>query len=230
MGPRGDRLVGTNVTLLSLLNYAYAPAGGVFLPSQIIGAPAWANTDHFDVEGKMPEASARPPKVEEMKAALRSLLEDRFQLKAQRETRELPIYNLIVAKSGPKAAADQTPPDPGQMFIHFASTGDPLPALPRGAARILRDPDGTTLTGTAMRMSLLVSLLQGQSDRIIVDRTNFTALFDIQVQFSPAAAVGGDQSSPSLFTAIQEIGLKLEPSKAPLDVVVVESVKKPSAN
>jgi uncharacterized protein (TIGR03435 family) len=236
IGPKGDRFLATNLTLMNLLMYAYAPPNGRFLKAQIVGGPDWANTDHFDIQAK-PEGNAPILPNEETKAMLQSLLEDRFQLKAHRETRDLPVYDLILIKGGPKLSADQTPPDPRQGFINFISSGDPVQPLPRGAMRIITGPSGTTLNGTAVSISKLMSLLQGRSDRIIVDKTGFNGLLDFHLEFSelelrqdPGAAArdAADPALPSLFTAVEEIGLKLESAKAHLEVLVIDSAQKPS--
>ncbi len=226
MGPRGNRLVAENVTLRNLLTYAYSPANGQFLDEQIIGGPDWARTDHFDIEAKA-EGNARVVPGEQTKAMLQSLLEDRFQLRAHRETRDLPVYNLVLTKNGPKLSADQTPPDPRRSFISFVSEGQQLSPLPRGALRMVTGPSATTVTGTAIIVPRIVMLLQGKSDRIILDKTGFSGLIDVQLEFSQELGPG---ESPSLFTATQQIGLKLEPAKAPLEVVVIDSVQHPSQN
>jgi uncharacterized protein (TIGR03435 family) len=231
IGPRGDRLVATNVNLKALLNFAFAPASGVLLNSQIVSAPDWANTDRFDVEAKL-EGDAHNVPIQQMRLALQSLLEDRFQLKAHRESRELPVYNLVLIKNGPKLSADQTPPAFSSGFIQFSSPGEQLAPLPRGAMRIVAGGSATKLLGVAIPVSKLLNLLQGQSDRIIFDQTGFTALFDINLEFSQPAAISQstESSAPSLFTAIQDIGMKLESAKAPIEVLVIDGVHKPSEN
>jgi uncharacterized protein (TIGR03435 family) len=231
LGPRGDRLVATNVTLKALLHFAYAPASGVLLNAQIVNGPDWANTDHFDVQAKVDGDTGNVP-IQQMRLMLQSLLEDRFQLKAHRENRVLPAYNLVLVKGGPTLSADQTPPDPSRGFIQFSSSGEQLAPLPRGAMRIVTGASGTTLSGIAVPVSKLVNLLQGQADRIIFDKTGLTALFDINLEFSQPAAISqpAESSSPSLFTAIQDIGMKLESAKAPVEVIVIDSVHKPSEN
>jgi uncharacterized protein (TIGR03435 family) len=236
MGPRGDRLFATNIPLTTLLVYAYSPANGQFLRSQIVGRPDWADTVHFDIQAKLPGEAPFP--IGQTKLMLQSLLEDRFQLKSHRETRDLPVYNLVLVKGGPKLSEDQTPPDPRQAFINFASEGEQMGPLPRGAMRMITAPSGITLVGTAVPLPTVVTLLQGRSDRIIIDKTGFKGLFDIHLQFSPdlgtvtpgADAAAPSEFGPSLLTAIQELGLKLESAKAPLEVVVIESVQKPSEN
>jgi len=231
LGPRGDRLVATNVALKALLHFAYAPASGVLLDAQIANAPDWANTDRFDVQAKL-DSDAHSVPIQQMRLALQSLLGDRFQLKVHRENRVLPVYNLVLMKGCPTLSADQTPPDPSRGFIQFSSSGEQLAPLPRGAMRIVTGVSGTKLSGTAIPVSKLLTLMQGQSDRIILDKTEFTALFDINLEFSQPAAISqpGESGFPSLFTAIQDVGMKLESAKAPVEVLVIESVHKPSEN
>lgn len=228
-GPRGDRFFADNLTLNGLLMFAYSPPNGQFLPAQIVGGPSWLQTDHFDVEGKAGgNASAVP--MEQMKAMVQSLLEDRFRLKTHRDTRELPVYDLVLAGRGPKLSEDQTLPDPRQSFLSFASVGQDLGPLPRGAIRVITGPSSTTLMGTAIPLSRIVSMLQGRSDRMIIDKTGFTGLIDIHVEFSQdlaTAAPGADAPAvPSLFTAIQSLGLKLDSAKAPLEVLVIDHVER----
>lgn len=215
----------TNVTLSSLLNFAYAPAKGVLLKEQIANAPDWANTDRFDVEAKL-EGDAPNVPISQIRLALQALLADRFQLKVHREERVLPVYNLVVFRKGPPLSADQTPPDPSRSFIQFSSSGEQLAPLPRGAMRIVTGAGGTTLMGSAIPVSKLITLLQGQSDRIVFDKTRFAELIDVHLEFSQST----ESSAPSLFTAIQDIGLKLESAKAPVEVFVIDSVRKPSEN
>lgn len=222
-GPRGDSFTASNMPLKALLIYAYSSLNAPLLNSQIIGGPDWIN-DRFDIQAKAGGAIS----PEQARVMLQSLLEDRFQLKAHRDARELPVYNLVPARNGPKLSADQTPPNPSQTFIEFLSPGEPPKALPRGAMRMVTGPSSTTLTGTAVTVAQIVSLLQGGSDRIIIDKTGFSGLIDVQLEFSREA--GPTDSAPLLFTAIQDIGLKLESAKAPLEVIVIDSVQKPSAN
>src|SRR6185437_6314205 len=226
IGPRGSEFVATNATLNMLIFFAYAP----LRTEQIINAPDWARTDRYDVEAKPPGDGFLPP-IAQLRSMTQSLLANSFQLKSHRETRDLPVYNLIVTKAGPKRSADQTPPDPHQSFISFVTEGSPMTALPRGATRIVAGPGTTTLTGTAISIDKIIPTLQSRSDRIIIDKTGLTELIDVQLTFrQDLASDPADPSIPSLFTAIQEIGLKLEPSKAPLEVLVIDHAQHPPAN
>jgi uncharacterized protein (TIGR03435 family) len=242
MAPRGGSLRATNVTLRTLVIYAYGRPNVQMLDAQIVGEPNWAKTDHFDIEAKA-EGDTRALPGDQIRAMVQSLLEDSFRLKLHREIRDLPVYNLVLAKNGPKLSEDQTLPDPRQAFISVTTQEGQLSPLPRGALRLVTGPTATILTGTAVSISTIVTLLQGRSERIIVDKSGFRGLIDVHVEFRqdlalpPNASVTGlaetavsDQFGPSLFTAIQEIGLKLASAKAPLEVVVIDSVQRPAEN
>jgi uncharacterized protein (TIGR03435 family) len=241
-GPRGDRFVLRNVPVQTLINVAFRPTNGNLLRQQIIGGPDWIRSDRFDIDAKMSGSYPSIP-YQQVQLMVQSLLEDRFQLKAHREKRELPVYELVVGKGGSKIklSEDQTAPDAQQSGITFA-TGDqedPTP-LKRGAMRLTTGSSDTILSANAVQISSLVSLLQSSSDRIILDKTSLTDRFDIHLRFhrhnnvvieTPNGLISpSDSPAPSIFTAIQELGLKLESAKAPLDVVIIDSVQKPSEN
>jgi uncharacterized protein (TIGR03435 family) len=119
-----------------------------------------------------------------MRLMVQSMLEDRFQLKVHREMRDLPVYNLVVAKGGlkMKSSADQTAPDPRKGFIDFTSLAAEAAApLPRGAMRVAKGPGISVLTANSIPISALVNNLLGQSDRIVVDKTGVKELVDIDL-------------------------------------------------
>jgi len=234
-----------------LLQFAYRPDdGSPLLRDRIVGGPNWIDSDHFDVEAKL-EADARSFQQEQVQVMLQSLLEERFQLKAHHETRELAVYNLTTAQGGHrmKLSEDQTPPD---MTGKPVMTFDRSVPLARGATKQLAMPSPggilLTITGNAIPVATLVNLLHAYAGRMVVDRTDLTGLFDIRLQFAfdtlsagPAAApppagqisppLASDPPGPSLFTAIQEqLGLKLESAKGPVEVLVIDSVQKPLEN
>ena len=236
IGVAAGRFVATNVTLKGLVRYAYRSRTTDFMNNQLVGGPAWVDTDHFDVEAK-PDGDSRPFPLEQMQLMVRSLLQDRFQLKIHRDTREMPVYNLIVVKSGKlKSSEDQSAPVPG-AGPQSSNPSDP----PRGAARMAVGSSGATLAATAIVMAQLASALQVQVDRPILEKTGLQGLFDIHLQFAPesgstvggptAAALPSDSSGPSLFTALQEqLGLKLESSRDQVEVIVIDHAEKPSEN
>jgi uncharacterized protein (TIGR03435 family) len=282
---RGDRFSMTGANLRMLLQNAYGrPTAGIpFGQLQIIGGPSWIDSDRWDVQATA-DCSGGVFSREQLQLMIQSLLEQRFQLKAHMETRELPIYNLVVAKDGPKikASADQTPPGPGgpagppppcspapttpagptpappplPLPGQRGGPGDPNFVMPRGAILMMGGPSGLTMQAAAQPITGLVGVLQQQVGRPVIDKTDLKGLFDFKLQFSreglvaptgpggglppgpppPGAAGPGPDTAaaadpmPSLFTAIQELGLRLESTKGPVEVLVVESVQKPTEN
>ena len=227
LGPRGSRLVGMNVTLRTLLLFAYRPSGGTFLDAQIFGEPGWARTEHFDIEAKA-DGDARIVPGEQTRAMVQSLLEDSFHLKVHQETRELPVYNLTLLKRGPKLSDDQSPIDPRQAVISVVSEGRPAPAMARGGLRMIAGAETTRLSGTGVAIAQVVSMLQSRSDRMIIDKTGLKDLIDVQIEFQRDLSGDAADAAPSLFTAIRDIGLKMEPAKAPTEVLVIEHVERPA--
>jgi uncharacterized protein (TIGR03435 family) len=239
--PNG-RFVAYAVTVRNLLTTAYRVRN-----FQIVGGPGWIETDRFDVEARAEEGSIRPssgfpdPNVPgPMETRIQSLLEDRFQLKAHRETRELPVYELTAAKGGSKMklSDDQT--------VVQRKPGDPPPPLPRGGGLprgALRAGRGN-MEANAIPFANFVSALSGMIGRTIVDKTGLTGFYDIKLQWSPDSAPAAnaaapaapetqpvDSNGPSIFTALQEqLGLKLESAKGPVAVIVIDSIEKPSQN
>ena len=185
---------------------------------QITGGPSWVGSDLFDIEGKTSDPNATP---DQLRLMLRSLLRDRFALAVRNGQKESVVYALVVGKNGPKIkpSADQSddvvngPAPPGAGPNHGA----------------IRFGHGS-LTGNAVKLDLFAKMLSEQVDRVVLDRTGLTGRFDLQLRWTPARE-DSDNSGPSVFTAIQEqMGLKLESAKAPIDVLVIDHVARPSAN
>jgi uncharacterized protein (TIGR03435 family) len=194
--------------------------------SQIVGAPDWLSSERFSIDAK---AEGNPTR-EQVMLMLQTLLEERFQLKAHRESRELPIYALVAAKNGPKLPA----PKEGACASPDAS-GRPDSTLPPcGQVRISMSPAGVVMEGGRAPMSELARVLAIPLDRPVVNRTGLAGLFDIHLQFTDdghGATPPADAVNPSIFTALQEqLGLKLESTKGPIDVLVIDRVARPTAN
>jgi bla regulator protein blaR1 len=225
--PKG-RLTATNNSVQDLLIFAYSPTNGPRLePDQIVGGPKWIAADRFDIEAKYEGEASH----EVLQVMVRSLLEDRFRLTLHRDKREMPIYNLVIAKDGLKmkpstdAPAPPTPSGRGDAFLNVASR--------RGGYGSTTSSAGiTTFKGTAAPFSALVSMLQGPAGRPVIDKTGLQGLFDFDVQFSVNLDVNApQQSAPSLFSALQEqLGLRLESGKGPGEVLVIDRLEKPSGN
>jgi len=210
----GGTFNANNVTLRLLIRFAYR-----IQDFQILGGPKWMDTDHFDVLAK-PEGGGRPIPAEQMALMVQSLLEDRFQPKFHRETRELPTYTLVAAKDGPKIklSADQTPPGPPQPGERGAGPRGEPGAGPRGGFDGLRGGPGGppprgafgmgrgSMFASAVPLSTLVNALSQQLGRPIIDKTDLKGLLDIQLQWTPevgqtfgpfgAVVPGGPEPSP----------------------------------
>ena len=245
MTSQGDRFTASCVPFITLLRWAYRPPNRVpifYDPNLLIGLPGWASSDCFDVQAKAETAIP----VEQMEQMLQSLLEDRFQLKVHRETREASIYNLVVAGGGHKMklSEDQTPPGRPKPVE------DPAAPPQRGVTNISMAPSGdrmrVAISGTGIAMDQLANRFQGLIGRPVIDKTSLKELFEINLQAAfdfpepPTTAAGTTQAATPgppawvealLFKAIQDqLGLKLESAKGTSQALVVETVQKPSAN
>ncbi|MGH9647775.1 MAG: TIGR03435 family protein [Bryobacteraceae bacterium] len=215
---RGAEVITTNVTVHALINLAYW-----LHPKQLTGGPAWTESDKFDVAGK-PDAPGQP-NVDQMKMMIQKLLADRFQLKVHFEKRDLPVYAIMIAKSGVKLIKSQDDPNG-------------IPAWGFG-----RTPSGTRIIFRNAPLSQVTAVLQNSMDKPVVDQSGLSGRYDFTVTFTPdpaqAALIGGPappaadnpDAASDLFTAFQQqLGLKLESTKAPVDVMVIDKVEKPSQN
>jgi uncharacterized protein (TIGR03435 family) len=197
-GTRGDQYTMSGASLRMLLESAYQrPAAGVATGLQIFGGPKWIDSDRWDIHATLDCSGGAMP-GEWVQSMVQSMLEDRFQLQAHMESRALPIYNLVVAKGGPKlrVSADQTPPEPARTQPQPCSeTGlspfavvrsephgnpfDPTFVMPRGSIEMMINGSAMTLQGSAVPLSSVIRLLRGQIGTPIIDKTNLKGLFDL---------------------------------------------------
>jgi uncharacterized protein (TIGR03435 family) len=230
------------------LTFEIDPATGV---SPVAGGPAWMKSDQYDIEAK---AEGNPSGRMMQGPMLQALLEDRFRLKLHREAREIPVYDLIVAKGGfklqPLKAGSCTPFDPFKSSEPGITPADLIAGLAKTCGSITsRRPEGpgdpATVEFHGMSMDEIAQHLSRPLDRPVVNKTGIAGMFDVHLEFAPdqatpgflaagapAAAIADDPpGGPSIFTAIQaQIGLKLEPAKGPGQYIVVDSVERPSEN
>jgi uncharacterized protein (TIGR03435 family) len=186
---------------------------------QISGGPAWMGSDLFEITAKA-EGSADYDQVMLM---LQSLLADRFHLVTRRETREIPVYALLLAKNGPKFK-EAKEPSPGRTTVR------------RGL-----------MIGEGIGMATFIGPLSSFMERVVVDKTGLTGKYDLKMQWQPDEnqvamfqAMGVpegfgapplDPLGPTLFTALQDqLGLRLESQKGPVEMLVIERVEKPTSN
>jgi uncharacterized protein (TIGR03435 family) len=220
-GFRGRQFMTINTNLNDLIAIAYG-----LHAKQIVGAPSWSGTDLYDIAG-VPDVPGRPNQ-KQMGILLQKLLADRFQLKFHHEKKVLSVYTITVAHGGPKMKKSTAGPNDPQGF-GFRGLGD----------LIVRN---MTMAGFATWMQAAVM------DRPVVDQTGLTDRYDFTLKWTPdqsqfgqfrganvkmptANATNDPNAPPGLYTAIQEqLGLKLEATKAPDDVIVLDHVEKPSAN
>jgi uncharacterized protein (TIGR03435 family) len=215
---RGDVYSGKNMRIINLVSQAYD-----IKQDLISGMPGWADGAHFDVEAKMSAEDAEAfnkLSLEERKAAsqvlLRGILEERFHLKAHVETKQLPVYDLVVAKGGLKMKV-------GPMEEPYVG--------------LLRFQDGL-LSDQGIEISTLVGQLTNLIHRKVIDKTGLKGRFDFTLKYAPdrEAPAGEDSGlpqddAPSIFTALEEqLGLKLQPDKGPVDTVVIDQVEQPTEN
>jgi len=211
---QGNRLRTVNITLSDLIAFAYGVQS-----KQVIGIPSWAGTDKFDIEGK-PEGEGTPSD-KQWKGMLQKLMADRFKLSFHREKKELPVYALSVAENGSKLTKSGLDPN-GLPGLFFRGLGN--------------------LHVTNATMDDFTNLMQSAVlDRPVVDQTGIEGRYDFDLNWTPDDSQfqsfgvrippPGENAPPSLYTAIQEqIGLKLDATKAPADVLVIDHVEQPSEN
>lgn len=198
---------GTNVSLKRIVRLAYGPV------QQFDGGPAWIETETYDITAK----AAGNPTREQLQLMLRSLLADRFKLVVHKETRNLPAYALVLArrdgKLGPslrRSEADCSPANRQQA--------------PAGSCGF-RISDGTVAGRGATLEKLAAELIL--TGRLVVDRTGLAGNFDIDMKWTPDEL----GTNAELFTALQDqLGLKLEAIRAPVEVIVIDSAQRPAAN
>jgi uncharacterized protein (TIGR03435 family) len=214
----------TNAMLRDVIGYAYT-----LRDIQIVGGPSDLLRERFDI---VAGAGANAP-VEQVRAMMRTLLAERFSLVVHRELRELEVYELIVARDDRRLGPQLRPrPD---CATRPADTEPPEGNRP-ACGGILFSPGRSSARG--MR---LTDIAQGWGgDRIVVDKTGLAGFFDVDLEYAPQRLPPPGfelppgvslppADGPSLFTALQEqLGLKLQPSSAPIDVVVVDAVKRPT--
>ena len=225
-----DRYSMTNVGLKQMIQNAY----GLKMPDLISGLPGWADSAAFDIEAKTDAETVAALKAmpkdqagEQQRQMMQAMLADRFKLKVHRETKEVPVYSLVIAKGGFKL-----------------KDADPNNTYPDG----IKGPDGNSrpgmmsmghgkLTAQAIGMSNLANNLTIQVHRLVVDNTGLKGKYDFTLQWTPDDMTGGREdaaptdSGPSIYTALQEqLGLRLDSTKGPVDAVVVDHVEMPSEN
>jgi uncharacterized protein (TIGR03435 family) len=230
IGNFADKFSGTNISLKMLIMNAY----GLKIEDQISGLSGAMSSAGFDIEAKMDEDTiaafeelSKDDSAKQRRLMLQALLADRFHLKIHHETRDLPMYSLVVAKGGFK--------------LKEADPNDTYPNGPKGLDGVSHPGmmmiNNGKLTARAIPISNLVDTLARQLRRPVTDNTGLKGKYDIALEWAPeempgeSPATTAAPSGPSIYTALQEqLGLRLDSTKGPVDTIVVDHVELPSEN
>src|SRR5256885_124771 len=201
--------------------------------SQIVGGPSWIDSDHWDIKAKA-EGYPDSSKFRDVaRLMVRPLLADRFKLALHHEMREIPVYALVVAKPGelgPNLRRDENC-DPGSKDMIQPAPGSPEPAGPMACGADGFNPAHLWARGMTLNY-ILIALGRTTIDRVVVDHTGLTGKFDWEVQWIPETlSINAPQWSdgPSIFQAFRDqLGLKLEPTRDRVDVLVIDHVQRPT--
>jgi uncharacterized protein (TIGR03435 family) len=206
--PGNQAYMGRNVTLRIMMLVAYEVTD-----RQIAGGPDWTGTERFDLDCK----SERSYSTHELHEMLARTLEERFQMKLRRSKREMPVWALVVDKGGPKLT-----PHPEGDLDH--------PPLTAG-------PNGRGAAGRNLSMDFLALNLSRILDRNVVDRTGISGYYDVVLDFvndappAPDGVAHQPDTGPTVFQALREqLGLRLDPARAPMEYLTIESATRPLAN
>lgn len=218
----GGRFTATNLQLRALIQIAYdVPAIMISGTSPLMDSPA------YDIDAKAAEPQVTPAEIKRM---LQSLLADRFKLELHRETKELPVYFIVAVKSGAKLQKAKDPDCPdivdGDSLVHGT------------LCHFLLGGPQTGWTGRTISLHDIADALTYRVGRPVIDRTSIRGTFDIKTSGWSSETGGADgprpssdPSAPSLFTMLEEeLGLKLESAKAPVAMLVIDRIEKPSGN
>ena len=232
--PRGG-YVATNMSLRRLIAIAYR----MRLPTdreRIVG-PSWIDEARFDVNARTP-AGARTEQVPDM---LRALLADRFQLAAHTETRETPVYALVRARTdgqfGPQLTRSSLDCSKPGAFRSGAGGPDAAAVIETPQCGIISNVDGNgaVMRGGGRSMADLAGNLTGRVNRDVIDRTGLSGTYDFVLRWTPenfqntAGNAGPSQDGTLIFTALQEqLGLKLETQRGPVDFLIIDKIERPT--
>jgi uncharacterized protein (TIGR03435 family) len=231
-----------NTTLKQLIGMAYSRFA--FDTREIVGGPSWIDSERFDIGATM----ERPPQLDgfamlgELSGMLRAVIEQRFGVKAHNEQREGEVYTLTYARSDRKTGARlRQVPDACTAALKELTGAAPPPQRSGPPPCSFGGPPGR-LIGTGVTIVMVANVLSGHAGKTVVDRTGLAGSFDFELNFDPSSSAQAppgeppgpqprDDSKPSIFTALQEqLGLKLEPTRGQVDILVIDSAERPTPN
>lgn len=217
--PGGEGYEARHVSVHRMMATVYRVA-----PGQIVGMPSWADSEPYDVEAKAEQRGSR----EQLEGMFRRLLADRFKLQFHSETRQLPLYELTVDRGGSKLKINDTADEfSGRIGPNLMKPGNPgLPGM----------------TGAGVKMLAFCWSLAQILQRPVVDKTGLKAYYDFKLEYasalpgSPTPAPDGidrppQLEGPSIFSALREqLGLRLDARKGPVEIIVIDHIEKPASN
>jgi uncharacterized protein (TIGR03435 family) len=231
----GSQDLAINVPNGTAYNVGNTPMRGTIMRAyqvkNLAGAPPWLDDERYDITAR----SSGKPNVDEVSAMLRTMLKDRLTLTGHIEPREISVYALVVARPGHPGlkpvsldcdairAARDAAVKTGQTPVVPAANGAPLCGYTWSAA----------ITAGGIPMPMFAGLLDYVAGRVVVDRTGLTGRYEFTLRFAPPGTTpaGGPDDRPDFFTAIQEqLGLRLEATRAPVDTFVIDHIERPTEN
>jgi uncharacterized protein (TIGR03435 family) len=239
--PRGDGLRVVNMQLRQLITFAYQ-----IQSFQLEGGPDWIASDRFDIlaksEREVPATGAFFGGQEPLRMMLRTLLADRFKMVMHKETKELPIFELVLARQDGRLGPELRPAvvDCAARAAAAKAGTPPASSGPPGPGSCFMNMNPVSVRGGGVTLVMLANILVGPAQRLVIDRTGLTGNWDLEVNYTPDPSQvppgvelpsSIDPNGPSLFTAIEEqLGLKLRPARGPVEVLVIDSVQQPTPN
>jgi uncharacterized protein (TIGR03435 family) len=243
----GGRYVATNMPVRLLIGRVYG------VPSvRLLGGPSWIESEHFDIAARLnsessPDVGVRSRRIE---AALRALLEDRFKLVLHTETRQMPIYHLLLARRDGRLGSNLTRSSrtdcETRLAVQASAGGPPAPPPPPETGAQAPPCGVRSLVGRfwvdSVPLTTVAALMTGEVGRVVVDKTGLTGRYTGHLTWTPFQAPNRAAESPddvqsidpngaSLFSAVQEqLGLKLQAAMGPVDVLVIDSIERPTAD
>lgn len=226
MSMSSDHFQLTNATVAMMIQNAYG-----LKPNLLFNLPPWATSQHFDVQGKVIDPDMKlldKLTAEQRRPMYQEFLKERFGLVCHMETKELPVFEMVVTKGGAKMAVEP-PADP-------KAVEDKNQRLGRGGVMTNGDASGFHMEAKGVKMATLANMLSGQTGRTVVDKTGLTGEYSFKLQWAPEEGTGrkadpAAEALPSIFTAVQEeLGLRLVASKGDVETLVVDHLEMPSEN
>ena len=195
-------VMGENITAGAMIRHAFGVRA-----SQVEGAPGWIDTDKYDLQATT--GTTKDLNDIELRPYWESMLASRFRMRYHRETKEMQIYSLTVAKGGPRLTENTAGGDTD--------------------TRVTNNAQHSSLTTTHIALRAFASFLGGRLDRTVLDKTGLTGSYDVKLDWSPD--LSEDTGSASIFTALQDqLGLKLESGKGPVEMIVIDNLERPTEN